>query len=204
MNWKANIAFRETIGWCPQDKAEYLCQLVQEHRPKIILEIGVYAGKSLFPMAITAQRSDCRVIGIEPFALAPTQEGINPKSNDEWWGNVDYENLEQRVKNSLERWKLNDTVEIIKKTSKEALPDMPHDIDIIHQDSNHAEAVSFWETKHYAPLLAKGGFYVLDDLDWNVDGKLTNEKSIALLDKLFKRVHWVGEGPDQWGVWQNV
>lgn len=204
MHWKTHKAFRNTPGWCPQEKAEYLCGLIETHHPSKILEIGVYAGKSLFPMALTTQPYDGKVFGIEPFAVAPTQEGINPASNDEYWGTIDYKQLEQSVIENTHKYGLGEVVTILKMTSKEALPVLTGQFDLIHQDSNHSEAVSSWETKNYTPLLAKGGFYVLDDIDWAVDGKLTNAKSIALLDKRFQRVHWVGEGKDQWAVWQNA
>lgn len=204
MDWNALKIFRATPGWCPLDKAKYLYELIEEHEPEVILEIGVFMGKSFLPMAMAAKQYGGKAIGIEPFSLAPTQEGVNPKDNDKWWAQVDYKDMERRIDGGIIRYKLENTVTIIKKTSKEALAEMPAEIGLIHQDSNHSEAVSYWETQNYAPLLAEGGFYVLDDIDWAVDGKLTNEKSITLLDKLFKRVHWVDEGNNQWGVWQNA
>ena len=203
MNWNALKIFRETPGWCTLDKAKYLYELVTEHQPEVILEIGVFAGKSFLPMAKTAQEYGGHAIGIEPFQAEPTLEGINPETNDKWWSEIDYKQLEHDVEDRITHYKLEDTVKLIKKTSKEALAEMPAKIGLIHQDSNHSEAVSLWETQHYAPLLTAGGFYILDDIDWSVDGQLTNEKSIALLDKMFKRVQWIDEGGDQWGVWQK-
>lgn len=204
MNEKALIAFNETIGWCPPEKARYLYEIVSEHKPEIVLEIGIYAGKSLFPMAVAAEAYGGRVIGIEPFSVLPTQEGINPKENDDWWRSVNYNDLEHTFMTSVAKWELEPTIQLLKKTSKAALADMPSEIGVIHQDSNHSEEVSFWETEHYAPLLKKGGFYILDDIDWNIDGKLTNEKSIALLDSMFTRVKWQNKGESQWGAWQYV
>lgn len=203
MYWKTNKIFRETIGWCPEAKADYLCGLLETHKPDKILEIGVFAGKSFFPMAHTAQRYGGKAIGIEPFTLVATREGKNPVSNDEWWGKLNYNDLESGVNDSIERWGLADTVTIMKMTSKEALPSFTQEFGLIHQDSNHSEEVSFWETSHYAPLLKQGGYYVLDDIDWKMDDKLTNKKSISLLDKMFTRVHWADSTSDQWAVWQN-
>ena len=191
------------MGWCPEDKAEYLCNLIETHKLDRILEIGVFAGKSFLPMAHTAQRYGGKAIGIEPFDVGPTQEGINPVSNDEWWGKIDYQELEQGVEDSIKRYGLEGIITLLKMTSKQALEELSGEFGLIHQDSNHSEEVSFWETTNYAPLVAAGGFYVLDDIDWNVDGVKTNAKSIALLDEKFTRIHSVETGISQWAVWKN-
>lgn len=203
MDWSVLKIFRETPGWCPLNKAKFLYGVINSYKPEVVLEIGVFAGKSFLPMARTVQEYGGQAIGIEPFKLASALEGVNPDTNDKWWSEVDYEQLERDVEDRITRYKLENTVKLVKKTSKQALAEMPAKIGLIHQDSNHSEAVSLWETQHYAPLLVAGGFYVLDDIDWNVDGRLTNEKSIALLDKMFKRVQWVDEGQSQWGAWQK-
>ena len=48
---KALESMSQCTGWCSIAKGEFLVDLVLKHQPKVIVEIGVWGGRSLIPMA---------------------------------------------------------------------------------------------------------------------------------------------------------
>ena len=54
---KAFLAMDELEGWCAKDKAATLIDLVLMLKPKIVVEIGVFGGKSLVPIAYALQET---------------------------------------------------------------------------------------------------------------------------------------------------
>src|SRR5579863_4686167 len=55
-------------GWCTPAKAQWLARFIVDRRASHILEIGVFGGKSLIPMALAAQSvSESQVVGVEPW-----------------------------------------------------------------------------------------------------------------------------------------
>ena len=39
-------------------------------------------------------------------------------------------------------------------------------VDVLHQDSNHSEAISTAEVEQWTPKIAPGGLWIADDTDW--------------------------------------
>jgi predicted O-methyltransferase YrrM len=76
--------------WCSADKAVQLAALVIEHRPQVVVELGVWMGGSAIPMAnalgkllaIDAWSTEASVAG---------QEGVNAT----WWQEVGDEGHER-------------------------------------------------------------------------------------------------------------
>lgn len=174
------------LGWCPLDKSLLLAELVIETQSKISVELGIYGGRSLVPMALGAKQFSGLVIGVEPWENQPALEGDNSKENDDWWAEI---NLGQ-VKEAYYHGALNfDTVantKVLEMTSKQALPLIKEykSIKVIHQDGNHSELVSSWEVENYLPLLEKGGYWIIDDTQWE-----TTQNAQRLLEKKLKLYH---------------
>ena len=51
-------AMKELEGWCTDNKASILIDLILESKPTIIVEIGVFGGKSLVPMAFALKENN--------------------------------------------------------------------------------------------------------------------------------------------------
>ena len=78
-------------GWCDLEKANTLASAVLSLRPAVTVEIGVFGGKSLIPMALAcAACGTGRVIGIDPWDAASSTEGYT-EANADWWKSVDHE-----------------------------------------------------------------------------------------------------------------
>src|SRR5271170_6961170 len=55
-------------GWATSEKGCTLAALVLANKPKLVVEIGVFAGRSLLPMALALKANGSgKVIGIDPY-----------------------------------------------------------------------------------------------------------------------------------------
>ena len=55
-------------GWCSEDKAGILIDLIVKYKPQVIVEVGVWGGKSLVPMANALRANGSgKIYGIDPW-----------------------------------------------------------------------------------------------------------------------------------------
>lgn len=169
------IDFVQTAdGWCTPEKALKLANVILDRAIHTTVEIGIFGGRSLIPMAMACQLQEFgTVTGIDPWTAEAALEGENSKENDLWWSKqIDleavYRGFIQRVmSNNITkecRW--------IRATSEECLPMWPdNSIGLLHLDSNHSEECSVRDVKHWLPKLKKDGVFVLDDSNWASQAK---------------------------------
>lgn len=156
-------------GWCTTQKAITLCGLILEHKPKIAVELGVFAGRSLFPIAMALEQNGEGVIyGIDPWTKAAAIEGENGKENDDWWNNnVDLERIFAGFVSKYAMLGLANHCRWMRDTAEDAALTFPDgSVDFLHQDSNHSELVSCRQVDVWFPKLAPNAIWVLDDTDW--------------------------------------
>ena len=154
-----------TTGWCSEEKALTLAAIVLAARPKICVEIGVWHGKSLFPVALAAKHiGDCRVIAVDPWSAPASVDGqVNP-ADVEWWNRPEiHEQAFQSFRNKVTELGLNDTVKIVRQSSDEFDP--PESIGLLSVDGNHGDQ-AIMDIRRYAPKVARGGYLVADDVEW--------------------------------------
>jgi predicted O-methyltransferase YrrM len=162
-------------------------------RPETIVEIGVWGGKSLIPMARSLKElKQGKIYGIDPWESSASIEGMED-DDYEWWDKVDHKNILKGLMYKINQFMLKDQIELIKLTSEEA-PEIQN-IDILHIDGNHSEKSSMLDVNKWVPLVRKGGIIILDDLDWS-----TNDRAAQFLDDNCIRVA-VYEETNIWGIW---
>jgi predicted O-methyltransferase YrrM len=62
---------RQLPGWCTKEKAYTLASLVIGTRPAVIVEVGVFGGRSFLPMALALKElGKGMAIGIDPWSPA--------------------------------------------------------------------------------------------------------------------------------------
>lgn len=153
-------------GWATLAKAHTLAALVVAFRPKVSVEIGVFGGRSLIPLALAHKEVGGKVYGIDPWTVEAATEGYD-KKNSEWWGR---QNILDQVKNEAFRWvknlALESCCEIIQKKSDDA-PFI--DCDLCHVDGQHSEVCMRDVIKFVLPM-KKGSLVVMDDVDWTNGG----------------------------------
>lgn len=180
-------------GWCSDYKACFLIDLILASKPKKVVEIGVWGGKSLIPMACALQANGEGIIyGIDPWSPQASSEGMDGV-NKEWWSGVNHQLVLDGLLQKIHQFNLDDRIELIRTTSHQASP--IYDIGLLHVDGNHSEKTSLQDVNKWVPLVKKGGIIIFDDVTWGTTGK-----AVQWLDKNCIKVAEV-KGDNVWGIW---
>lgn len=154
-------------GWCPQEKAFDLAAAVVALRPEIVVELGVWGGRSLFPMAMACEAvSKGTVYAIDPWSPAASVEGYDAP-NVEWWGKQDHEGVYRAFIQKMDRLGLRQRIEVVRSKSDDVTP--PKHIGLLHIDGQHTVQATR-DVERYAVNVRMGGIVCMDDLGWTVDG----------------------------------
>lgn len=190
-------------GWCTVEKSLTLAALVTGYRPKLVVEIGVYAGRSALPMAM-ALRSNMygTLTAIDAWSAGESQKGQTPE-HQVWWSKQQmHDDAYDYFQRALESNHVTSYVDVIRKPSDQVDP--PQRIGILHVDGNHSEQ-SVRDVVRFCPNIIMGGFCVMDDLGWDNHGP---SKACEELGKLgFSMLYKVTNKPagqDDWAVYQKV
>lgn len=170
------IAYLSSLhGWCIPTKMQRLNALVEqviEETPKqqeiLVVECGVFAGRSLFPMALAGKKHNRGVFwGFDTWDNVAPLEGTNSPENDKYWSELDMEFVLERFIGSIKFLGLGYLVNFSRLRTDEAYNIFKDgSISILHQDSNHSSEVILKELELWAPKMKIGGYWVTDDNDW--------------------------------------
>lgn len=182
-------------GWCIPDKAEALAAMVLSIRPTTTVEIGVFGGSSFIPLALAHKEIGTGIAyGIDPWnKMASIRDEI--PANVEFWSNVDHDYMFAQFMAKLQDLGLESCTRIIRQTSDEVLP--PSEIQLLHVDGSHTEQ-AVRDVLKWCPHVTKGGFCVMDDLEW--DGGGPKRAEARLRNVGFKMLYPLGTG----AVYQRV
>lgn len=158
-------------GWCSVEKAIELAELVESNMPEVIVEVGIFSGKSLIPMAIPAKEYGAQVWGIDPWTVEACVEGSNSPETDQYWRNMKANGELERIRidflRDLERAGLSKTVRVLLAHDLNALSFFDDlSIGLLHLDSNHSPEVSRRSVEDWFRKIVPGGIFVMDDSDW--------------------------------------
>lgn len=181
--------YADALGGSCLDKCFLMAYLFKKLSYKNYVEIGVYRGKSLFPLAVSVQENGGTAYGIDPY-LSGRIEGreASPEIQtiiDEVQNNLDTDDLFHEVEAFRKDFGFDSTVRLLRKTSDDAVPYFRKkeiSIDMLHIDGNHDSAFIRSDDKNYVPLVRDGGIIVFDDIDWvNVRKIYEEEKKKNIL-----------------------
>ena len=156
-------------GWCTVEKANKLMEIVMLCDPILSVELGVFGGKSLLPIALMSKymNPNSKVIGIDAWAVQPCLEGTNDKTNADWWSKIDLEKIFNYTKLLMIENKVDNIVELWRDTSKNTVSKFEdNSINLLHQDSNHSEEITCEEVELYWNKVKEGGYWIFDDTNW--------------------------------------
>ncbi len=164
------IDVRPTIeGWCSQEKAVNLFDLIIETRPDVYVEIGVFGGASLFPVAMALKYNDHGIcIAVDPWDKIECIKHFDPFKDQQdlqWWAKINLNYIYYSFLDLLSKHDLDRYCKIIRATSDKAAP-MIGSIDILFLDGNHSEIASTQDVILYLPKVKNGGYIWMNDTLW--------------------------------------
>jgi len=191
-------------GWCTIEKAYTLANLVLCEKPQTVVEIGVWSGKSMMPMALACKANgDGMVWGIDPYSGAASVEG-QTGDNAHWWGKTItpkiYDEMYEIAKTVIYTYEAAAFCQILRCKSDDLTPFQQ--IDLLHVDGNHGPQ-ALKDVQRFSPMVPIGGHVVLDDLSWA--GGAVSQSVTWLLENGFIELFRVTapEGND-WAVFKRT
>jgi tetratricopeptide (TPR) repeat protein len=176
-------------GWISLDKAgcliDYVDEICRDIENPICVEIGVYAGKSILPVALELKRNAKGVIfAIDPWTNEEATRGYEGP-HYQYWSKVNLQEKLQLFKTMINEFELSEYVVPIKETSDRA-PEFKN-INLLHIDGQHTDQ-ALRDAKKYAVNIELNGYCIVDDVDW---GEVENVPKF--LEKIgFVPIHSIG------------
>ena len=163
---RVRIIGHTAMGWCTEEKALNLLDLVLEVQPKVCVEIGVFGGASLIPMACGLKfLGQGIVIGIDPWENSECIKRldiIEEKEHVDWWSKVKLQDIYYTFLDRLLLYELEDYCRIMNTTSDRAAPEIAA-IDILHIDGHRSEEQTMQDVRLYFPKVSSGGYIWMGD-----------------------------------------
>jgi len=167
-------------GWCSKEKAENFIDLALAVKPKVYVEIGVFGGSSLFPVATALKYlGEGGIIGIDPWDKKETIKYFDPSEDAvdlKWWSSINFERIYYSYLHLIKRFDLEEYCITLKMTSEKAAGKINSAIDILYLDGNHSEACSTQDVQLYLPKVRTGGYIWMNDTSWS-----TRQQAVELL-----------------------
>lgn len=178
-------------GWCPLEKMITMANITLATKPEIAAELGVWAGKSLIPVALAMKQiGRGKIVAIDPWSSEASASGQTTAEDKEWWENqANHELVYQKFTHALQSLGLTSIVEVHRSKSEEI--ELPQGISLLHLDNNHGEQ-AYNEAVRLAPKVAQHGIVVLDDLTWT--GGHVQRAADWLAANGFVHLHNLGTG----------
>ncbi|MCC6736613.1 MAG: FkbM family methyltransferase [Bauldia sp.] len=159
-------------GWCTERKALWLADLITRHRCESVLEIGIFGGRSLIPMALAVQALGAggRVFGIEAWSNSVAIATETNAENDAWWSTVDMKAIKTGFLSSVVANDVAETVVVLEMSSDKAFAAIAAmglgPFDLVHVDGSHSAEQALRDVRQWSSLVRPGGILVLDDILW--------------------------------------
>jgi predicted O-methyltransferase YrrM len=190
---------RQCDGWCSEEKGAFLVSLILDAKPDKIVEIGVYGGKSLVPMACALKANQKgMIVGIDPWDSIESVKELRDEANVKFWERLDHGKIKRTLMMNIYKFNLQQQVTLIEKTSEAVSPIT--DIGLLHIDGNHSDAASYFDVCKWAPLVKSGGYIILDDMTWCEKGVFTTARAAEWLDANCMKLTEFTDNC-KWGVW---
>lgn len=154
-------------GWTTVERASEMAACILETKAKVIVDIGVFAGRSTVAMGFAARElGDAMVFGIDPWKIESATEGEADEASADWWrSKADLERMHRECMQWVWDHRLDQWVTIIRAASQHVHQLFPT-IDFLNIDGQHAEIASCRDVQLYLPKLKSGHYVTFDDTDW--------------------------------------
>lgn len=154
-------------GWCSKEKAMHFIDLVLEVQPQVYVEIGVFGGSSLFPVASALKfLGDGVIIGIDPWDKLEAIRYFDPIKeyvHIQWWASLNLNQIYLNFLDAMHAYDLDESFRIIRSTSQQAVSKV-ETIDILYIDGNPGDECFQQDVRLYLPKVREGGFIWVNDI----------------------------------------
>lgn len=182
---------RSLQGWSTSEKISALTTLICVMNPTKVVEIGVFGGKSLIPMAQALKSNGIgKIYGIDPWSAEESAQGLNGNDRD-WWLNLNHIEIFRELMQKMTEYGLQSNVEIINTTS--AAAPLIDQIDLLNIDGNHSAQSTYFDVLKWVPALRTGGIIVLN----------LHSNSVQAVQWLNQNCVKIAEGKEypSYGIW---
>ena len=186
-------------GWTTLPKACALASLTLAIKPVSVVEIGIWAGRSLLPVAMALKTIGSGIItGIDPYS---PQESAQSEfgENAVWWGAQDHQAIKKKFEQFVRYFQVEAHVRHIEKPSDQV--ELNLQPQLLHIDGSHTDQ-AVRDAERFGKLVPLGGIVVMDDIHWVGGGVL---RAIDTLEEMgFVEVLRRTTDGDNWNIMQRV
>lgn len=154
-------------GWCSVEKALDFIDLVLKEKPKVYVEIGVFAGRSVFPVASALKYlGQGVIICIDPWNKLECLKQLTLKEDQphlNWWSKTRFDEVYNSFTILSKRYGLEKYCRIIKTTAQKAVSEIDDSIDILYLDAIYSEPIALEIVQLYLPKVRSGGYIWIND-----------------------------------------
>ena len=181
-----------TDGWCSPKKAAWLTRLIASRQVKNVLEVGIFGGKSLIPIALAVQSAGGgTVIGVEPWSADVAISEPTNETNDAWWASINFALVKERFFANSARYGVLAMIKVMEMNSDSAfrfLEPGDRQFDLIHIDGAHSPERALRDAKSWSKLVKKGGLVVFDDIGWPsvMPARDFLTRNLTVIDEVFE------------------
>lgn len=156
-----------TWGWCTLNKAgclvDYVNEICETIKNPVCVEIGVYGGQSILPVALELQRNKKGIVyAIDPWSNESAIDGYDG-DNLIFWKNIDLTKYLNIFKDSIKEFNLENYVSILQSTSDDA--PVISNINLLYIDGQHT-LQALKDAEKYATQVELNGYCIVDDVNW--------------------------------------
>ncbi len=180
--------------WCSIEKAQTLAATVIALRPSLTIELGIWQGSSLIPMALAHRAIGYgRVIAVDAWEAEASVQGQSDE-DAKWWKSVDHQKAYETFLRALSEEGVAQIVEVVRCRSDDYTP--PDGVELVHIDANHSEQ-AVKDVQRFIPHMSSRGTWILDDYAWSGGGV---RKACAVLERAgWHECYALGTG----GIWRK-
>ena len=149
-------------GFCAKEKVWFMYELSKSLNQDLVVEVGVYGGRTLLPMALGSRKA--QVVGIDAWR---SEECLRGEKDEyaETWRVHDFESVYRTAKRDIESEGLG--IQIIRGDHLVVVNNFPdNSIDLLHEDANHSPTIIRKSMDAWIPKVKTGGTIVWDDPGW--------------------------------------
>ena len=179
---KADIISSLKGSWCSEEKTNLLMDLILLEQPSICVEIGVFTGSSVLPVATTLKfLKKGKIFAVDAWSnQIAVRNWDDNDPNKAWWSSLDMKAISKSFKSMIKDRKLQDFCTVISLPSEEAINQI-ESIDFLHLDGDYSEIGSMQDIELYLPKVKSGGYILLSNLFTMINGKQPKAKAFSFL-----------------------